>query len=57
MENNTQRHSPLDAILKRSKHRLNLFRHEEVQALEKRLTEKDGKYFADCLVRKKQIQQ
>ena len=46
----------LDAILKGSKHRLNLFRQEEVQDLEKRLTEKDGKYFAECLVRKKQIQ-
>ena len=56
MENNTLRHSPLDDILKGSKHRLNLFRHDEVQALEERLTEKDGKYFAECLVRKKQIQ-
>ena len=56
MGNAKQELSPLDAILKGSKHRLNLFRHEEVQNLEKRLIEKDGKYFADCLVRKKQIQ-
>ena len=46
----------LDAILKGSKHRLNLFRHEEVQMLEERVQDKDGKYFTDCLVRKKQIQ-
>ena len=46
----------LDAVLKGSKHSLNLFRYEEVQDLENRVTEKDGKYFADCLVRQKQIQ-
>ena len=56
MNNHAQVDSHLDAILKSSKHRLNLFRSDEVQALERRLTENKGKYFAECLVRKKQIQ-
>ena len=56
MKNHTQGYNYLDAILKGSKHRLNLFRHEEVQAHEERVFEKDNKYFAECLVRKKQIQ-
>lgn len=56
MKNQTQGYNYLDAILKGSKHRLTLFRHEEVQALEERVFQKDSKYFAECLVRKKQIQ-
>ena len=56
MEYNTQEYSRLGSILKGSKYRLNLFRHDEVQALEERVTEKGGKFLSECLVRKKQIQ-
>ena len=34
----------LNNMLKGSKHRLKLFRQDEVQELEERVTEKDGKY-------------
>lgn len=47
--------SSLDIILKDSKHRLNLFTTEEVQRLEERIEEDKGKFFTDCLVRKKRV--
>lgn len=47
--------SSLDIILKGSKHRLNLFTTEEVQRLEERIEEDKGKFFTDCLVRKKRV--
>jgi type I restriction enzyme M protein len=56
MANDRLSSTKLDAILKGSKHRLTLFRAEEVQELEQRIIEKDGKFVAECLVRKKQVQ-
>jgi type I restriction enzyme M protein len=45
----------LSAILKDSDYKLTQFEEERIQALESRITERNGKYFANCLIRKKEI--
>jgi type I restriction enzyme M protein len=45
----------LSTILKDSDYRLSQFREEKIQALEDRIVERKGKYYADCLIRKKEI--
>jgi type I restriction enzyme M protein len=46
---------PLSAILKDSDYRLTQFSDKSVRKLESRITERNGKYFVDCLARKKEI--
>jgi len=46
----------LSVILKDSDYKLVQFNEKRLRALEKRITEKAGKYFVNCLVRKKEIQ-
>lgn len=48
--------SLLEQILKGSKHRLTLFRADEVQSLEGGIIERGGKFYAECLVRKREVQ-
>jgi type I restriction enzyme M protein len=45
----------LSDILKDSDYRLTQFSEKSVRKLENRIAERNGKYFADCLVRKKEI--
>ena len=52
----TKQPKKLQAILKESKHNLTLFRAEEVTGLEERIVERDGKFYAECLVRNKEVQ-
>ena len=46
----------LSIILRGSDYKLSQFSEERIQALECRITEKEGKYYVNCLVRKKDIQ-
>ena len=48
--------SILNKIITGTKHHLNLFTTIEIEQLENRVIERDGKYFVACLVRNKQIQ-
>ena len=45
----------LSTILKDSDYRLTQFKEENVRKLESQIVERNGKYFVDCLVRKKEI--
>ena len=46
----------ISTILKDSDYKLTQFSEGKIQALESRITEKAGKYYVNCLVRKKEIQ-
>jgi len=45
----------LSIILKDSDYKHTQFREDRIQALESRIVERNGKYFANCLIRKKEI--